>query len=118
MGLDVSSDPVRNGLFWRERDQMWLPADWWLDRLGINDRFLLLRVESLKSDFLKILHNHQPISCASRLNVRLVRSSNRNKYRRRLDEWFNLSDLSAVYAMNPKWAELETKVYGCLLTDV
>ena len=37
---------MQGGLFWRDRDQQWLPADWWLDRFGIDERWILLRVST------------------------------------------------------------------------
>ena len=36
MELEVDPEPMRCGLFWRARQQQWLPADWWLERFGID----------------------------------------------------------------------------------
>ena len=55
MGLNLPSASLRNGLFWREREQQWLPADWWLERFHIDDQWDFIRVEYLKFDFLKCL---------------------------------------------------------------
>lgn len=115
MGLEVDPEPMRRGLFWRARQEQWLPADWWLERFGIDDQWLLLRVERLKADFLACLAAHEPIGRRARWRVRLVSARNRNRYDRELAQWFTPSDLSNLYAANPRWAALEQKLYGCLL---
>ncbi len=115
MGLDLDSEPMRQGLFWRDRLQQWLPADWWLERFGIDERWELLRVEHLKSDFLACLARHQPIGRRARWRVRLVPARNRTSYSRTTDCWFSSSDLQRIYAANPRWAALERCLYGDLL---
>ena len=115
MGLEVDLAPMRRGLFWRERQQEWLPADWWLERFGINERWSLLRVEQLKADFLACLARHEPIGRRARWRVRLVAARNRNRYARDLAQWFSPADLQAAYAANPRWAALERQLYGSLL---
>lgn len=115
MGLNLDSAPMQRGLFWRDRDQQWLPADWWLDRFGIDERWILLRVEYLKSDFLTCLKCYEPIGRISRLRVRLVNGRNRSSYSRSLKSWFSLSDLESIYNANPRWSELERQLYGDLL---
>ena len=118
MNLDLNIEPMRRGLFWRERDHSWFPADWWLDRLQIDENCLLLRVDYLKSDFLKCLNQYDPIGPISRLRVRLVKDQNRNTYQRSLREWYTCDDLSCLYSENPQWAALEQLVYGSLLLDL
>ena len=115
MGLKLDTAFMRQGLFWRDRDQSWYPADWWLDRFGIDDRWVLLRVEHLKPDFLSCLRNYEPIGRVSRWRVRLVNGRNRSSYSRALESWFTTSDLEALYAANPCWSDLERKLYGDLL---
>lgn len=116
MGLEVDHEPMRRGLFWRQRQQEWLPADWWLDRFGIDDSWTLLRVERLKADFLACLAAHEPIGRSARWRVRLVPARNRNRYARDLGQWFSPADLEAIYAANPRWAALEKRLYGQLFT--
>ena len=118
MGLELDASPMASGLFWRERDQTWLPADWWVERLGIDETWTLLRVEHLKSDFLRFLKLHEPIGRRARWRVRLVGSLNRNRYRRKLKDWFSVDDLQCLYQANPRWAALERKAYGNLITSI
>ena len=115
MGLNLGQSSMRQGLFWRERQQEWLPADWWLERFGIDEHWTLLRVEHLKSDFLGCLALHQPIGRRARWRVRFVGARNRSEYDRSLDQWFSHVDLERLYAANPLWADLEQKLYGSLL---
>ena len=115
MELEVNPEPMRRGLFWRERQQRWLPADWWLERFGIDAQWTLLRVERLKPDFLACLAAHEPIGRRARWRVRCAAARNRNRYPRDLSRWFSPSELEAVYAANPRWAALEKHVYGDLL---
>ncbi|MBQ60478.1 MAG: hypothetical protein CMQ19_00230 [Gammaproteobacteria bacterium] len=117
MGLDIDAEPMRRGLFWRKRQQQWLPADWWLERFGIDDGWTLLRVEQLKTDFLACLAQHEPIGRRARWRVRFVQALNRNSYARDLSEWFTVDDLQVVYAANPRWAALEQRLYGHLLSS-
>lgn len=115
MGLDVDCEPMRRGLFWRERQQQWLPADWWLERFAIDETWTLLRVEALKADFLACLRQYEPIPRSARWRVQMVSARNRNRYQRRLSEWFQSDDLNSLYKANPIWADLERRVYGSLL---
>ena len=115
MGLQLEAAPMRQGLFWRERQQQWFPADWWLERFGIDERWTLLRVEQLKADFLACLQRHEPIGRIARWRVRLVGAQNRSSYTRALDPWFSPADLEILYGANPRWAALERQLYGDLL---
>ena len=115
MGLQLSIDPMKRGLFWRDRDNQWLPADWWIYRLGIDTSWSFLRVESLKLDFLACLASFEPISLRKQFKVRLVSSRNKSKYNRTLAKWFDSQDLSRIYEANPLWTNLEQQVYGSLL---
>lgn len=115
MGLEVDPAPMLRGLFWRDRQQEWLPADWWLERFGIDDTWSLLRVERLKADFLACLARHEPIGRRARWRVRLAQSRNRNRYPMDLAQWFSPANLEVVYAANPRWAALERQLYGVLL---
>ena len=115
MGLDLDSALMREGLFWRHRAKQWLPADWWISRFGIDERWMFLRVEYLKSDFLSCLKDAESIGRISRLRVRLVNARNRSSYSRSLDSWFTSVDLEAIYSANPLWASLERQIYGDLL---
>lgn len=115
MGLDIDPAPMRQGLFWRDRDKMWLPADWWLERFGIDERWILLRVECLKADFLSCLRTHEPIGRCARWRVRSVNARNRSSYVRSLESWFTPVDLQDIYNANPRWAALERQLYGDLL---
>ena len=100
---------------WRDRAKQWLPADWWISRFGIDERWMFLRVEYLKSDFLSCLKDAESIGRISRLRVRLVNARNRSSYSRSLDSWFTSVDLEAIYSANPLWASLERQIYGDLL---
>ena len=115
MGLDLDSAPMRGGMFWRDRAKQWLPADWWINRFGIDERWTFFRVEHLKSDFLSCLKDSEPIGTIARLRVRLVNARNRSVYSRSLDSWFDSSDLDSIYRANPRWASLERQLYGDLL---
>ena len=116
MNLDVPSDPMRKGLFWRHRDQTWLPADWWLERFSVTSDFLFLRVEYLKQDFLKCLQNYHSIGFSNYLRVRFSKAKNSNIYQRNLCDWFSPDDIQQIYKTNPIWATLEQQAYGQLVT--
>lgn len=115
MGLQLSPDSLKEGLFWRDREQQWLPADWWIQRFGIDTSWSFLRVESLKPDFLSCLATYEPISLPKKFKVRIVSSRNKNYYNRDLSKWFDTRDLSRIYDANPLWTKLEKQVYGSLL---
>jgi hypothetical protein len=117
MDLEVDAAPMRQGLFWRERRQAWLPADWWLERFGIDEGWELLRCERLKGDLLRLLRRHEGLGLRGSLRVLAVPAANRNRYRRGLEEWFSADDLAAAYAANPRWAALERRLYGSLLLE-
>lgn len=117
MDLDVCFDSVRHGLFWRHRDQEWLPADWWLERFEVDHNWSFLRVEYLKHDFLRCLNQYEPISTISRLRVGLVGVRNRNNYDKDLSQWFSSEDLLKIYQSNPIWSSIELNLYGSLLCD-
>lgn len=116
MGIKLSPENMRKGFFWREKDKNWLPADWWLNRFGIDESWSLLRVEHLKNDFLSCLSCYQPISISTRIKIRMASSLNCNSYSHRLDEWFTADDLRTLYAANPLWSHLEFKRYGNLVS--
>lgn len=115
MSLSLSFDPVKSGMFWRDKENTWLPADWWLDRFDIDDSWSFLRVEHLKADFLSCLNMYQPISLIPRARVNLVKSLNKTDYVRSLDHWFDCCDFAGLYDSNPRWAALEQKLYGSLI---
>lgn len=115
MGLQLSSDPLKQGLFWRDRQKQWLHADWWIKRFGINSSWSFLRVESLKVDFLSCLATYEPISLRKQFQVRIVSSRNKSDYNRALSKWFEPQDLFRIYEANPLWASLEKQLYGSLL---
>jgi len=115
MELDIAEEPMRRGLFYRHREQAWLPADWWLDRFGIDESWLLLRCEHLKRDFLSTVGKRESLGLRAALHVLRVPVYNRRAYERRLSDWFDASDLEVIYRSNPRWASLEERVYGRLL---
>lgn len=117
MGLNLPLKYMRKGLFWRERELEWLPADWWLDRFEIEDNWEFIRVEFLKSDFIDCLFRYEHIGFVPRLKIRAQRSRNCNDYLHKLDAWFSPSDLLSLYSANPKWSFIERKLYGNLLLD-
>ena len=116
MNLSIDSSPMASGMFWREHDHEWLPADWWLERLRVDQEWSLLRVDHLKHDFLRTVQLYEPLSFRSRLRVRFAKSLNRNSYERKLSNWFSSSDLKCMYSANPLWAELEVRAYGNLFS--
>lgn len=115
MGLVLPIEPISNGFFWRERQKKWLPADWWIKRFGIDLNWSFLRVEALKSDFLKCLSSYQPISLCKQIQVYTCSSKNKSFYNRSLSKWFSANDLLRIYDANPLWARLEEKLYGSLI---
>ena len=115
MGLDLDPRPMRAGLFWRDRAQRWLPADWWIDRFSINENWMFFRVEHLKRDFLACLKGSEPIGTIARWRVRFVPGLNRSSYSRTLESWFTPEDLQVLYTANPRWAFIERQLYGDLL---
>lgn len=115
MALDPAIQQMQSGLFYRHKQQAWLPADWWLERFGVDDQWCFLRVEHLKVDFLALLKRHQPIGLRSQLRIALTRSRNRLSYDRRLSQWFSPEQLRLIYATNPRWAAIEQRIYGDLL---
>lgn len=118
MGLEIDHSFIQQGLFWRERQQEWLPADWWLDKFSIDDSWSFLRVEYLKSDFLRCLSLYEPINCLSGLRVRFVPSKNKTLYKRSLIDWFSMDNLRNMYFNNPRWTSLEQDLYGNLMVDM
>ena len=117
MGLQLDAEPMRRGLFYRQQQQAWLPADWWLKRFGVDESWLLLRSDQLKSDFLRVVSCHEGLGRRARLRLLLVPAANRNSYRRNLASWFSADDLKTLYAANPHWAALEASVYGDLIRE-
>lgn len=115
MGLSLGSTPMRQGLFYRQRLDSWLPADWWLDRFEINDQWQFLRVESLKLDFDRLLARYQPINAFRRISIALAPSRNQRFYDRQLSSWFTPAEVQTIYQANPRWADLEIRLYGGLL---
>lgn len=116
MGLALDSDPLAEGLFYRHRQEEWLPADWWLDRFSVGDHWQFLRVEHLKADFTKLLQRYQPAGLRSRLAIALARPRNRRRYERQLSAWFTSAQLRRIYAANPRWSAIEQRLYGDLLS--
>lgn len=116
MGLDLELDPMRSGLFYRLKEDTWLPADWWIDYFDIDHSWLILRTESLKSDFLRTVSAHESLSSFSRFKITTTRSANLNRYHRALDFWFTPRDIKNIYASNPRWAALEKRIYGDIIS--
>ena len=104
MGLDLAPEMMCKGLFYRHQDKTWYPADWWLDRLEVDEEWICLRLEYLKADLLNVFKSFEPIGLAGQRN--------RNQYSRNLKKWFNSNDLNKIYEMNPKWTSLEVRCYG------
>lgn len=115
MEITPESAPLADGLFYRHQLKAWLPADWWLDRFGVDEQWTFLRVEHLKSDFLQLLKCHQPVGLRSRFRILLTRARNRHVYNRQLSSWFSSLQLQSIYAANPRWAVIERRLYGDLL---
>lgn len=115
MQLTPESEPLAQGLFYRHRLQAWLPADWWLERFGVDEQWSFLRVEHLKRDFSDLLQRHQPVGLRSRIRIALTGARNRKRYDRRLSAWFSSEQLRRIYGANPRWAALEERLYGSLL---
>ena len=115
MGILLDDMPMQNGLFWRHQQQEWLPADWWLQRLCVDESWTFLRVEFLKHDFIKCLRTHEVISPLSSLRICLVSSRNRNRYDHSIQSWFSNHDLERIYYANPLWSAFELATYGSLL---
>lgn len=111
MGLRLDFEPVRRGLFYRHRQQEWLPADWWLTRFGVQDDWEFLRVEYLKHDFLRTLQRHERVGWRGRLAIALTGSKNRTRYRHRPQSWFDGDDLLRIQNANPLWTRLQTRLY-------
>lgn len=118
MHLELPLGYMRRGLFWRERQQQWLPADWWLDRFDIDDNWDFIRLEHLKADFLNCLSRYESVSCTSKLRIWTIPSRNRNKYHHDLSHWFSPADLRSLYSANPRWTSIERKLYGYVLMDL
>lgn len=117
MGLQLDPEPLRRGLFFRQRDQRWLPADWWLQRLGVDATWQLLRVESLQSDFLELLATWEPVGAEAVAAIRAAPALNSNRYDKVLATWFSQADLAALYVANPVWRALELQAYGSLVLE-
>lgn len=115
MGLALDREPLADGLFYRHRQDAWLPADWWLDRFAVADHWQFLRVEHLKADFTRLLEQFQPAGFRSRLAIALAPSRNRRRYERDLSTWFSATQLRRIYDANPRWSALEQRLYGHLL---
>lgn len=117
MGLELEAEPLHRGLFFRHRQQQWLPADWWLHRLGVTPQWELLRVESLQADFLALLTRAEPVEAGAVAAIRSAPVLNTNRYDKELSTWFTGPDLMAVYAANPLWRSLELQAYGSLVLE-
>ena len=115
LSLILPLEPISNGYFWREDQQKWLPADWWINRLGIDSSWSILRTETLKSDFLKCVSSHQTLSLYKKIQVYTTSSKNKSTYNKLISRWFSDKDLVRIYDVNPLWARLEENLYGSLL---
>ncbi len=115
MGLEIDEKHMQKGFFYRVNEKRWLPADWWLSRMGVDDSWLGLRVEHLKSDLLKIFAKYEPINFSSRCSIVLSRERNKNRYMRNLNKWFSANQIHELYSNNPRWTALERRVYGDIL---
>lgn len=117
MGLQLELEPVMKGLFYRHRDQQWLPADWWLLQLGVDSSWQILRVENLLGDLLELLETFEPVSADAVAAMRHAPSLNRNSYNKNLGAWCSREDLVSMYEANPLWRSLELQVYGSLVLE-
>lgn len=118
MGLALEPDQLHKGLFYRYRDQQWLPADWWLLRLGVDHSWQILRVENLLSDFLDVLARFEPVGEEAVASIRQAPSLNCNIYNKDWRAWFGKDDLDSIYEANPVWRTLERHVYGNLVMEL
>lgn len=115
MGLDLEHRPVQQGQFFRQKSCEWLPADWWLDSLGVDDTWKVVRCEFLLADLINIMRAKRHVSLWERLRLAQIGEKNRNTYPRDLGRWFSREQLREAYARNPRWADLEAIHYGGLM---
>ena len=76
-----------------------------------------IRVEFLETDFFNVFSNYLDVRTfvkSSDFNEKL----NASECVTELDQWFNEEEIGCLYRSNPKWAQLEKKIYGSLLTGI
>jgi hypothetical protein len=111
MGLRLDFEPVRQGYFYRHRQQEWLPADWWLTRFAVDDDWQFLRVEHLKPDFLRLVQTQEAVGLRGRLAISLTTARNRTRYARGAQSSFTPGDVASMRRTNPLWARFQARLY-------
>ena len=74
-----------------------------------------LRTEHLAEDFLSFVAELGPVSKAQRraiTDLARVHGSATQGYDHRIEHWFTLAQVRAMYERNPVWAALEHRLYG------
>jgi hypothetical protein len=115
MGLNLDPGPMKSGLFFRQKSEQWLPADWWLNTLTIDDSWTVLRCEHLRDDMISLIRSSRRVGLREHWRLARIEAANRNSYPRDLHLWFTPEQLLEAYAHNPRWSALETLHYGHLL---
>lgn len=110
----VTPGPVRDVVYrrWGRTEQV--QADVVLERhagVGI-DRWL--RQEHLADDFVEFAAGHAELTTDEVERIRDLGPVNANRYDHDVGDVFGADDLRTLYRANPRWAELERRVYGSL----
>jgi hypothetical protein len=83
------------------------------DRLAV-ERWL--RAEFLEEDVLAFLDELGQLTPAAAAGVRAVGRVNAGSYERDLRRWFTAEQVQQLYERNPRWAAIERRLYGDLIT--
>ncbi len=76
-----------------------------------------LRVEHLSEDFLAFISEHVDVPSEKRAQIEAFGTRNVGTYDRRVNHWFSPAHIALMYASNPRWAAVETAVYGDTLAE-
>ena len=107
---DLDFEPVRCGLCYSLRlGGTWVAADWWLQYFELDDHVNALRLESLHDDLNRHLlpllpEGTAPFEPPPRENARPARHAKTLT--------FSDTELKRIAAVNPRWNQWQTKVYG------
>jgi hypothetical protein len=73
-----------------------------------------LRTEHIVDDFLTFVAEFMDMPDELSDRIRAIGRINFNVYTRSLDNWFTLEQVEELYSCNPRWREVEERVYGDL----
>jgi hypothetical protein len=76
-----------------------------------------LRLEYLREDFIEFVRRFVEVTPEMERRIHDHPARDVRGYEHKLAKWFTPDQLDQMYRSNPRWAELEQKLYGDLLLD-